>query len=406
VVDTVLVEFAGGLTHDEENDTGADAGDGVTKNNLPTLSGTAEAGATLLVEIQDRRYETVADGDGAWTVALEDVLPDGEYTPAITVTDVAGNSETIDGETITVDTIAGLDDGGVSQNQVFLFGMAVDYNPFGDTPVEGGVVEDYAGRLPEGLSIDEFTGHIIGTPETTGMTFMSVNSSDLAGNVVTNYFQLVVTAAEKSTDLINFGINNTDSEKSSTYVGEESDPEIGQRFAVYSSVGDVILGSDGDNQFQLFKPESLGFARIDGGAGIDQIKFSAIAGESIQLDFSDYNNPNGSGQVVEHVEAFYFSGYKSDLTVTAADIFHLQSDTFDVDGEHQMVRFMANATNRGSVTIDGLTQVGKVDSFDEDGAVNTAGGAYGKYTKFTGVYSDTTGDHLVELLLQNGLTAA
>jgi Bacterial Ig-like domain/Putative Ig domain len=400
VVDAVLGEFTGGLTHDEENDTGADSEDGVTNNNLPTLSGTAEVGSNVVVEIQDRRYETVATDDGTWTVALEDVLPDGEYTPIISVTDVAGNTETMDGETITIDTVAGMVGDGMGPHQVFLLGHAVDYNPFGNyTPVEGDVVEDYAGGLPTGLSVDETTGHIVGTPEATGMTTMVVNSSDLAGNVATSYFQLVVTAAEKPSTLSSFTINSIDSEKTSTYVG---DSDSGQHLNVYSSVGDVLLAGNGDDLFQMFKPESLGFARLDGGAGFDRVNFS---GTDLELDLSEWNNPDGSGQVVEHIEALYFAGSNSSLTVTAADIFHLQSDALDVDGVHQVVRFMANATNNGSVTLDGLTQVGAKDAFGVTGDTST-GASNDKYTKFTGVYSDTSGDHLVELLLQHGLSAA
>ncbi len=249
------------------------------------------------------------------------------------------------------------------------------------------------------MSIDEITGHIVGTPEATGMTYMMVNSSDLAGNVATSYFQLVVTAAEKFSTLDSFSITSTDAEKTSTYVG---DSDSGQHLNVYSSVGDVLLAGDGDDLFQMFKPESLGFARLDGGDGFDRVSFS---GTDLEFDFSDFNNPDGSGQVVEHIEAFSFGGSNSSLTVTAADIFHLQSDALDVDGEHQVVRFMANATNNGSVALDGLTQVGAVDAFGATGDTTT-GASSDKYTKFTGVYSDTSGDHLVELLLQHGLSAA
>jgi hypothetical protein len=55
--------------------------------------------------------------------------------------------------------------------------------------------------------------------------------------------------------------------------------------------------------------------------------------------------------------------------------------------------------------MDGLTQVGATDAFGPTGNGSNHTSAE-RYTKFTGVYHDGNGDHLVELLLQHGLTAA
>jgi hypothetical protein len=93
------------------------------------------------------------------------------------------------------------------------------------------------------------------------------------------------------------------------------------------------------------------------------------------------------------------------VTVSAADLFHLRSDLLDVDGKHQTVRFMADVLGKGTVSMDGLTQVGEVDAFGATGAA-TSGASSDRFTKYTGVYTDSAGDHLVELLLQHGLTAA
>jgi hypothetical protein len=78
---------------------------------------------------------------------------------------------------------------------------------------------------------------------------------------------------------------------------------------------------------------------------------------------------------------------------------------FDVDGVHQMVRIMANSSNGGEVTLDGLTQVGSAGEFGASGGASN-GKSTDKYTKFYGNYQDESGDHLVALLLQNGLHAA
>jgi hypothetical protein len=401
-VDTVVDTFTGGLTHDETNDTGASATDGITNNSQPTLSGVAEAGATVVVDINNQKYETQADDTGAWQVALDQVLPDGDYTPSITVTDLAGNTSTQDGETFTVDTVADLPVVDMGPHQVVALGDAVDIDPFAaypdHEPAQGDLVQDYSGGLPDGLSIDAVTGHIVGTATATGATFIEVSASDLAGNVASSYFQLVVTASEKTSSASAITINSTDSSNSHTYIG---DSDAGQHLNIYSSVGDVVLAGGGNDLFQLFKPESLSFSRLDGGAGLDTVKFSST-GET--LDFADWNNPDGAGQVVEHVEVFQFASNAS-LTVSAADLFHLQSDALDVDGKHELVIFKGTPTNGGSVSLDGLTQVGAVDAFGSTGGASS-GASSDKYTKFTGTYTDAAGDHLVELLLQHGLTAA
>jgi hypothetical protein len=98
--------LTGGLTPDEDNDTGALSDDGITSNNAPSLTGSADAGAVVMVDVDGTIYQTEADDDGIWTVQLEE-LPDGEYTPGIAVTDLAGNAgEFLDGTPFTIDTEA------------------------------------------------------------------------------------------------------------------------------------------------------------------------------------------------------------------------------------------------------------------------------------------------------------
>ncbi|OYU32178.1 MAG: hypothetical protein CFE39_04295 [Comamonadaceae bacterium PBBC2] len=88
------------LVHDEENDTGVDETDGLTSNLQPLLQGTAEAGATVVVDVMADGtlvYTATVESDGTWTVQVEDDLPEGEWTPQITVIDLAGNvSDPID----------------------------------------------------------------------------------------------------------------------------------------------------------------------------------------------------------------------------------------------------------------------------------------------------------------------
>ena len=402
VIDTVLDPVIGGITHDDVNDTGLSTDDGITNNNVPALSGTAEAGAAVVVTLNAVRYETVADSDGLWSVQVDTALPDGTYTPTLQVTDLAGNTITTNGEALTIDTLAAFSAVGLPGNLMVHVGELTDFNPMANMTVNGSVlVEDFSGSLPDGLSIDPVTGHIVGLPLATGMTFITLTSSDLAGNTAQAHFQLAVTALDKTAST---SVNNIDPDKAAGYIGTTANDHIN----VYASANDVLLAGDGNDLFQMFKPEAMGFARVDGGNGVDQMNFSGVG---VGMDFSVFNNIDGSGQVLEHVEVFNFAGTQSAVSITAADIFNLHSDTLDVDGKHSLVRFMSSANNGGSVTLDtpdvlgGLTQVGAKDAFGATGAA-TSGASSDRYTKFTGTYHDGNGDHLVELLLQHGLTAA
>ncbi|OXH76541.1 Ig-like domain-containing protein, partial [Pantoea agglomerans] len=66
---------------------------GVTDDRAPVLKGTAEAGATVTVYLDNSSTpagSTVADADGNWTLALG-TLTDGEHSWQVKVTDAAGN---------------------------------------------------------------------------------------------------------------------------------------------------------------------------------------------------------------------------------------------------------------------------------------------------------------------------
>ncbi|SUI04564.1 large repetitive protein [Salmonella enterica subsp. indica] len=91
-----------GLSND--TDSGAKA-DNITSNTTPTLTGTAEANATITLTIDGNRYTTTANGDGAWTIPLTYALTDGDYHYTVTATDSAGNTATSTA-TITIDTTA------------------------------------------------------------------------------------------------------------------------------------------------------------------------------------------------------------------------------------------------------------------------------------------------------------
>ncbi|MEA0022848.1 Ig-like domain-containing protein [Escherichia coli] len=99
IIDTQAQEITVAL--DNISDTGA-KGDFITQVQTPTLTGTAEAEATLVLEIGGHRYTFDADASGRWSFTLPDALGEGEHHYTLTSTDKAGNSTVTQGE-LTVD---------------------------------------------------------------------------------------------------------------------------------------------------------------------------------------------------------------------------------------------------------------------------------------------------------------
>jgi hypothetical protein len=82
----------------------------LTSNNTPTITGTAEANASVAVLVDAASVGTVsADGAGVWTYTLtaEQALTDGSHTVTARATDAAGNTGPLSaGVTFTVDATA------------------------------------------------------------------------------------------------------------------------------------------------------------------------------------------------------------------------------------------------------------------------------------------------------------
>lgn len=73
------------------DDTGV-AGDRITSDRTPVVSGTAEPYATVTVSVGGSAVGTAtADAAGAWTMAIPGTLPDGVYTISAVQVDAAGN---------------------------------------------------------------------------------------------------------------------------------------------------------------------------------------------------------------------------------------------------------------------------------------------------------------------------
>ncbi|WP_019101276.1 Ig-like domain-containing protein, partial [Chromobacterium haemolyticum] len=108
VIDTSAPSAPSGVALSTATDTGSNHGDGITGNNRPTVTGTAEANSTVTVYVDGTAVGTAtADGSGAWSYNLSSALADGNHSIRTTATDLAGNAS---GQSttyvITVDTAA------------------------------------------------------------------------------------------------------------------------------------------------------------------------------------------------------------------------------------------------------------------------------------------------------------
>lgn len=100
IEDVLVVDTEVALTFDEDATGGDGTVNGVEQDGVVTLSGTVEAGSTVVVNINGVDYTAVVFGEN-WTVDLPaNLLPEGELTQTATVTatDIHGNSTTVTGD--------------------------------------------------------------------------------------------------------------------------------------------------------------------------------------------------------------------------------------------------------------------------------------------------------------------
>ncbi|MGL4679609.1 MAG: Ig-like domain-containing protein, partial [Plesiomonas shigelloides] len=111
IVDTAITEFSAGL--DVGSDSGDSASDTITNQNTVQLSGKGEIGAivTLNSLTNSTTGESISIGsltavvgeDGNWQLQLPELSVDGVYNWSVTISDIAGNSQTLTGS-FTLDT--------------------------------------------------------------------------------------------------------------------------------------------------------------------------------------------------------------------------------------------------------------------------------------------------------------
>ncbi len=146
-----------GMLDDQGRITGAITDQMVTDDNRPTIDGSAEAHATIIVYDKGKEIgRTTVDADGNWQFTPEIPLADGTHILSYSAVDRAGNSsERSVASEFVVDTRAEKiniyfadDDAGSVTGEVFSGGVTDDTTPtlFG-TATAGGIVSIYEGDV-------------------------------------------------------------------------------------------------------------------------------------------------------------------------------------------------------------------------------------------------------------------
>ena len=168
-------------------------GDDITNVNTPTLTGTGETGATIVLTDAGVPVGTATVVAGAWSIALGAPLVDGAHTLHVTESDTAGNTATAD-LSVTIDTTApvvpvlSLDSGSDT-------GVLGDNITQATTPAitgsggVGDVIELYSGATLVGSGTVAANGTFSVAPTTAlsdGTYTFTVSETDAAGNSTTS----------------------------------------------------------------------------------------------------------------------------------------------------------------------------------------------------------------------------
>jgi len=264
-IDTVAPPAPSITALDPASDTGSSNSDLLTADTTPTLTGTAEANAT--VRLYDTDGTTVldtaaADGAGNWSLTSS-VLSAGAHTLTVKATDAAGNVSTASsGLVVTIDAsapaapaapdmVAGSDSGASSTDNTTsdttptVSGTAEAGSTVTLYDTDGTTVLDTAAA--DGAGVWSLTSSVL----SSGAHTLTVKAMDAAGNVSVASAGLVVTidtsvAAPSAPDLVvgsDSGTSSTDDLTNVTTPTVSGTAEAGSTVTLYDTDGTTVLGS-------------------------------------------------------------------------------------------------------------------------------------------------------------------
>ena len=288
------------ITVDNTAPTGAVSSMTVTTaNRRPTLTGTNEAGASVDIYEGATLLGSAEVTDTTWSFTPTADLAEGVTTLDVTFTDQAGNSMTIAGVSVTVDTTAPVltvDPIDTPTSDTTVSVVVSSNEPAVLQVLEGTTVLATSGSLSSGLTLTT-------SALSDGSHSLTVVGTDDLGNVTTTTAQVIV--VDTTVPTVTLGT------PSATVVNEDDTPTIVVTYADSGSGIDAINLSDGDVTI------------VTTG---DATALATVSGDGTSSRTITVGGISGNGTVTVQVQA----GTATDLAGNAAGT-SLVSQTITVD---------------------------------------------------------------------------
>ncbi|MRU14598.1 hypothetical protein FDP25_04045 [Roseovarius sp. A21] len=291
-----------------------------------TISGEAEPGSEVTVEIGDESQTTTANEDGEWEVTFEgdDFPEDGDYTVNVTVTEPDGTETDLEGPSISIDTTAPVAE--VSEGTLDTSGI-VNADDFEDgvdvsgTGEAGATIEVTIEGHTETTTVQEdgswsVTFNPSDLPEGDYETEMSVVSTDQAGNsstitetvsIDTIYNALeITTGSSSSSSLIN---SDAVQDEGGVVISGTTEPGATVTVAIGELSQEVT--ADGSGHWEAtFDPADLPSQQFEANvtatttdeAGNTTTKSSTVEIDLVVQDFAYEADIGGADQVISGSE--------------------------------------------------------------------------------------------------------
>nr|WP_262466676.1 Ig-like domain-containing protein [Acinetobacter radioresistens] len=351
-----IAPIPGSLSLADFSDTGISLSDGISNDNTFNLTLTGqETGSTVV-------YQISADGGNTWvaTTAAQTGVADNTYQYRAVVTDVNGNSSITNAVGVTIDTITTVtarfaldsDNGNPDPTTVIVSGTAEVGSTVTLTTTTGVAILDNLGNPVSTIvgSTGTYTFNVP-TASVADNQLLSVNSTDIAGNVATDPVRIDLTPPNAIDDVVNLDI-------------------VSQITTVYPEVTDTdvqvlgLLESDNgtDNGVTVIVgPDQFGVLNIE----ISQTALAAVA-DAFRLDVVDANGNVVYSAVTQNsllgdVLGLNVLGVTGDNTLTAT-VRGLQPGTYRVvvRNDESTLTDLLDSDNSGGVSLQELGNSGVI----------------------------------------------
>ncbi len=185
--------ISGKLSDTSDLTDGGNKNDDITRDNTPTLTGTAPVGSTATVTINGQTYPVTINPDGTWTFQQPTNLPDGTYYPILNVTQNGVTTKsnltpfTIDTTppSIAITSNAAALASGETATVTFTLSEAVADFAQGDVAVTGGTLSNFQ-QDPNNPLVYTATFTPASTGTSATISVANDKFSDAAGNLNTD----------------------------------------------------------------------------------------------------------------------------------------------------------------------------------------------------------------------------